>query len=354
MIRSTQDLFVREIEPLISPIRLKTLLPIIEPVRRLVVESRDTVKHILSGKDNRFLVIVGPCSIHDDASALEYAQRLNALRLELGDTLYIVMRVYFEKPRTTIGWKGLIADPDMNGRNDIEAGLKIARRLLLDITSLGIPAGTEMLDPIVPQYIADLITWAAIGARTTESQTHREMASGLSMPVGFKNNTDGNLQIAADAMESARHAHSFLGIDQHGVTSLVRTKGNPHSHIILRGGRHGPNYRPFYVRKAAETLHRAGLSPAIIVDCSHANSDKKYERQEKVLKSVIRQRVNGSTGLVGVMLESHLLAGHQPMAAKKADLRYGISVTDACMGWEATEKVLRDAARSLIRLNRIS
>jgi 3-deoxy-7-phosphoheptulonate synthase len=262
----------------------------------------------------------------------------------------IVMRVYFEKPRTTIGWKGLINDPHLDGSQDIEAGLKIARRLLLQITGLGLPAATEFLDPIVPQYIADLITWAAIGARTTESQTHREMASGLSMPVGLKNSTDGSLQVAIDAMGAARHPHSFLGIDQDGVTSIVRTAGNPNAHIVLRGGKSRPNYNAESIQAAEEKLTADKLPPVLMVDCSHANSEKQFARQEDVWRSVIEQRAGGTRSLIGMMVESHLYEGNQPILKNPAELRYGVSITDSCIGWEATERMLRWGHETLAKM----
>jgi len=312
-----------------------------EESNRAVVESRAVVERILKKEDPRLLVVVGPCSIHDVDGALEYAKRLNAVREELAERLYIVMRVYFEKPRTTIGWKGLINDPHMDGTYDIEAGLKKARRLLLDLTAMGLPAGTEFLDPIIPQYTADLITWAAVGARTTESQTHREMASGLSMPVGFKNGTDGGLQVAIDALGAANHPHSFLGIDQEGVTSVVRTKGNPAGHVVLRGGRGVTNYDAESIAEAVQQLGKANLPQAVMVDCSHANSGKKHSRQEPVWRCVMDQRAGGETAIIGLMIESYLHEGNQPVAERKADLQYGVSVTDACVNWETTERMLR-------------
>ena len=272
----TQDLHVKEIVRLLTPRELKAQSPTTEAANATVARSRERVIRILRQEDPRLLVVIGPCSIHDEKGALDYATRLNALREEFADRLEIVMRVYFEKPRTTIGWKGLINDPHLDGSQDIETGLKIARRLLLEITGMGLPAATEFLDPIVPQYIADLITWAAIGARTTESQTHREMASGLSMPVGLKNNTDGSLQSAIDAMGAARHPHSFLGMDQDGVTSIVRTTGNPDAHIVLRGGRAQTNYDAASIRAAEEKLKSEKLPPVLMVDCSHANSGKQF------------------------------------------------------------------------------
>jgi len=263
------------------------------------------------------------------------------LRQELAGQMEVVMRVYFEKPRTTIGWKGLINDPHLDGSYEIEAGLKKARRLLLDLTAMGMPAATEFLDPIIPQYTADLITWAAVGARTTESQTHRELASGLSMPVGFKNGTDGSLQIALDAMQSARAPHSFLGIDQDGITSIIRTTGNPAGHVVMRGGRLRTNYDAESLREAETQLIAAGLPPVLMVDCSHANSGKQHARQEEVWRSVILQRAGGTRSVIGVMVESYLCEGNQPFPARPADLRYGVSITDACLGWEATERMLR-------------
>ena len=337
----TQDLHVKEIVPLLSPRALKALSPTPEPVNDAVAEARERVVRILRREDPRLLVVIGPCSIHDQASALEYARRLAKLQKEFADRMEIIMRVYFEKPRTTIGWKGLINDPHLDGSQDIETGLKIARKLLLEITSLGLPAATEFLDPIVPQYIADLITWAAIGARTTESQTHREMASGLSMPVGLKNATDGSLQVAIDAMGATRHAHSFLGMNEEGVTSIVRTAGNPDAHVVLRGGRAMTNYDAASIKAAEEKLAAERLPPVLMVDCSHANSEKKFARQEEVWRSVIEQRAGGTRSLIGLMVESHLNEGNQPIPKTLNELRYGVSITDSCIGWEATERMLR-------------
>jgi 3-deoxy-7-phosphoheptulonate synthase len=320
-------------------------------VNATVARSRERVIRILRQKDPRILIVIGPCSIHDEKGALEYAERLNALRKEFADKMEIVMRVYFEKPRTTIGWKGLINDPHLDGSQDIETGLKIARRLLLKITGMGLPAATEFLDPIVPQYIADLITWAAIGARTTESQTHREMASGLSMPVGLKNSTDGSLQIAIDAMGATRHAHSFLGINEDGVTSIVRTSGNPHAHVVLRGGRAKTNYDAESIRTAEQKLISEKLPPVLMVDCSHANSEKKFAKQEDVWHSVIQQKVEGTRSLIGMMVESNLLEGSQPIPKNLKDLRYGVSLTDSCIGWETTERMLRWGHEKLTKLS---
>ena len=341
MMQPTQNLHVKEILRLLPPRALKDEFPMTEQSNQTVVEGREIVKRILNGDDPRLLVIVGPCSIHDVDGALEYAQKLNRLREELADQLYIVMRVYFEKPRTTIGWKGLINDPHLDGSYDIDTGLKKARGLLLQITEMGLPAATEFLNPIVPQYIADFVSWAAIGARTTESQTHREMASGLSMPVGFKNSTDGSLQIAIDAMTSARAPHSFLGIDQDGVTSIIRTTGNLHGHVVLRGGRLQTNYDPDSIATAVATLKQAGLPSMLMVDCSHANSGKQHARQEEVWRSVIQQRIAGNTTLIGLMIESYLEQGNQPIPKRVVELRHGVSITDACVGWETTERMLR-------------
>jgi len=337
----TQDLHVKEIVRLLTPRELKAQSPTTEAANATVARSRERVVRILRQEDPRLLVVIGPCSIHDEKGALDYATRLNALREKFADRLEIVMRVYFEKPRTTIGWKGLINDPHLDGSQDIETGLKLARRLLLEITGMGLPAATEFLDPIVPQYIADLITWAAIGARTTESQTHREMASGLSMPVGLKNNTDGSLQSAIDAMGAARHPHSFLGIDQDGVTSIVRTTGNSSTHIVLRGGRTQTNYDAKSIRAAEEKLKSENLPPVLMVDCSHANSGKQHAKQEDVWRSVIQQRIAGARSLIGLMVESNLNEGNQPIPKILAVLRYGVSLTDACIGWETTERMLR-------------
>jgi 3-deoxy-7-phosphoheptulonate synthase len=346
----TQDLRVREIVRLVSPRALKAELPSPESASEAVASSRDRVTRILQRNDPRLLVVVGPCSIHDVNGALEYAERLSAIRKELFDRMEIVMRVYFEKPRTTIGWKGLINDPHLDGTHDVEHGLRVARKLLLDITSLGLPAATEFLDPIVPQYIADLISWAAIGARTTESQTHREMASGLSMPVGFKNGTDGGLQVAVDAMMSARTPHSFLGIDQDGCTSVVRTKGNTAGHVVLRGGRARTNYDADSIRDAEAVLTKANVPTGLMVDCSHANSGKVPARQEDVWRSVIEQRVGGTKALIGMMVESFLHEGAQPFPRPVNELTPGVSITDACISWETTERMLRQGYEALAKL----
>jgi len=337
----TQDLHVKEIVPLLSPRALKALSPTPEAVNATVAQARERVIRILNQEDPRLLVVIGPCSIHDEKSALEYAARLSKLQKEFADKMEIVMRVYFEKPRTTIGWKGLINDPHLDGSQDIETGLKIARKLLLEIVGMGLPAATEFLDPIVPQYIADLITWAAIGARTTESQTHREMASGLSMPVGLKNATDGSLQVAIDAMGATRHPHSFLGMNEDGVTAIVRTNGNPHAHVVLRGGRAMTNYDAASIQAAEAKLISEKLPLVLMVDCSHANSEKKFAKQEEVWRSVIEQRAGGTKSLIGLMVESHLCEGNQPIPKDVSVLRYGVSITDSCIGWDTTERMLR-------------
>jgi 3-deoxy-7-phosphoheptulonate synthase len=346
----TQDLHVKEIVPLLSPRALRGLSPSPETVNDHVALARERVIRILRQEDPRLLVVVGPCSIHDEKSALEYAERLVKLHQELSDRMEIVMRVYFEKPRTTIGWKGLINDPHLDGSQDIESGLVIARRLLQQINAMGLPAATEFLDPIVPQYIANLVTWAAIGARTTESQTHREMASGLSMPVGLKNSTDGSLQVAIDAMGATRHPHSFIGINEDGVTSIVRTMGNLNAHVVLRGGRAMTNYDPASIKAAVEKLISEKLPPVLMVDCSHANSEKKFAKQEDVWHSVIEQRVGGTKSLIGLMMESHLYEGNQPIPKNKSDLRYGVSITDSCVSWETTERMLRWGHEQLKKL----
>jgi len=335
------DVRVRSVVRLVSPTGLRRELPATAAAEETVARGRRAIEAILRGDDDRLLAIVGPCSIHDPVAALDYAGRLARVGRGVAARALVVMRVYFEKPRTTIGWKGLINDPHLDGSEDVETGLRRARELLLRIAELGLPAGTEFLDPIVPQYIADLVSWAAVGARTTESQTHREMASGLSMPVGFKNGTDGSLQTALDALVAARSPHSFLGIDPDGVTSVVRTSGNPLGHLVLRGGRARSNFDPDSIADALARLAAAGLPPVVMVDCSHANSGKVPARQEDVWRSVLEQRRAGTRGLIGVMLESHLEEGNQPFPKPASELRYGVSITDACLGWEATERLLR-------------
>ena len=345
--QQTNDLRVISTRRLLSPKELKSALPMTESANASVVAGRATVQRILRREDPRLLVVVGPCSIHDPKSAMEYAARLATLQPKVNDQLHLVMRVYFEKPRTTIGWKGLINDPHMDGTYDVDSGLRTARKLLLDIAELGLPAATEFLDPIVPQYTADLVSWAAIGARTTESQTHREMASGLSMPVGFKNGTDGSLQIAIDAMLSAKHSHHFLGIDQEGAVAVVRTTGNVEGHVVLRGGRARTNFDAASIADASTQLKKAGLPDGLMVDCSHANSGKQHARQEDVWLNLISQRIEGSHPLIGVMIESHLSVGSQPIPDDLSQLKYGVSLTDACLGWEVTERMLLHGAERL-------
>ena len=337
----TENLNVLELVPLITPRAMKAELAASPAVLETVVQTREAIRAILTGRDPRLLVVVGPCSIHDPKAALEYAVRLAKLSKELQDKFLILMRVYFEKPRTTIGWKGLIYDPRLDGSADIALGLRTARQLLLDINAMGVPTASEMLDPIVPQYIADLVSWVAIGARTTESQTHRQMASGLSMPIGFKNRTDGNTQVAVDAMESARHPHSFLGINADGQISIVRTGGNAWGHLILRGSKSGQNYDAESIRDAAERMGKGGLRPAIMVDCSHGNAGKKFEAEEAVWNEVLRQRAAGNTAIIGLLVESNLHEGSQPIPQDLSTLRYGVSITDECVGWETTERMLR-------------
>ena len=338
---SVENLRVVGVTRLITPAQIKEQLPAGDRQLALVERTRREAKSIMRGEDDRMLVIVGPCSIHDPVSALEYARQLAVLSQELADRYLIVMRVYFEKPRTTIGWKGFINDPNLDESCDMAKGILLARKLLLDILDLGLPTATEFLDPIIPQYTAELITWAAIGARTTESQTHREMASGLSMPVGFKNATDGSFQTAIDAMASACTQHSFLGIDQDGATSIIKTAGNPDSHVVLRGGRNGPNYHPEDVALAEKALRKTGLHPTLMVDCSHANSGKDPNRQPDVWKSILAQRREGNRHLIGAMLESHLHFGSQPLTQDPSILKYGVSITDACMDWETTAALLK-------------
>ena len=340
------NLRVRELKPLSSPSKLKREIPVSPRSEETVRKGREEVEAVLEGKDSRPLIVLGPCSIHDRGAALEYAGKIAKMREELGDSLLLVMRVYFEKPRTTVGWKGLINDPHLDGTLDLEGGLKLGRKLLAEINEMGVPAGTEFLDPIVPQYLSDLVTWAAIGARTTESQTHREMASGLSMPVGFKNGTDGSLQVAVDAMLSARTPHSFVGIDPEGLTSVVRTTGNSSTHLVLRGGREKSNFDPESLAAARESLKKHQLPVRLMVDCSHANSGKEATRQEVAWKSVMEQRRSGTPGILGLMMESHLHEGRQDIpAGGPKGLKHGVSITDACMGWEQTEALLRWAAR---------
>ena len=338
-----RDVNIASTEALISPVGLVEELPLTADVEAVVLEGRRQIQAVLRGEDSRFLVITGPCSVHDEEAGLEYAHRLKALQDEYSDRMLIVMRVYFEKPRTTVGWKGMIYDPYLNDTFDIGEGLRRARQLLLKIGEMGIYTATEFLDPIVPQYLAGLVSWAAIGARTTESQTHRQMASGLSMPVGFKNGTDGDAQIAVDAMLSAQSEHAFLGIDHFGQTCIVHTNGNPYGHLVLRGGKSGSNFGSESIAAAQELLSKADVPSRLLVDCSHGNSNKDHTRQNIALNSIIEQRIAGNDDIIGCMLESNLNAGSQSLSGTLAELEYGVSVTDACIGWEETEELLREA-----------
>ncbi|MCT8546609.1 3-deoxy-7-phosphoheptulonate synthase [Glaesserella parasuis] len=331
---------------LLTPKGLKQEFPLPEHLRKQIEESRKVISDIIHKRDKRQLIVIGPCSIHDPVSALEYAQKLKVLADKVSDKLYIVMRVYFEKPRTTVGWKGLINDPHLNGTFDVEKGLRIARKLLLDLAELGLPLATEALDPISPQYLADLFSWSAIGARTTESQTHREMASGLSMAVGFKNGTDGNLGVAINAMQASAMGHSFIGINQQGQVTVLQTKGNPDGHVILRGGK-SPNFEAQYVQECEQALRKAGLPEAIMIDCSHGNSNKDYRRQPLVAENVLQQIVAGNQSIIGLMIESHLFAGNQSSEQPFEQMKYGVSITDACIDWQTTETLLTDFAETL-------
>ncbi len=312
-----------------------------------VARSRDTIRAILAGEDKRLLVIVGPCSIHDTVAGLEYATLLRKLAEELQDKLYLVMRVYFEKPRTTVGWKGLIMDPDLDGTGNIPRGLLVAREFLREVIDLGIPTATELLDPITPQYIADLISWSAIGARTSESQTHRQMASGLSMPIGFKNTISGDLRAAINAIGAATKPQTFLGVSEQGVASAVSTSGNPDCHVILRGGESGPNYDDASVKDALAKIAEAGLPPVVMIDASHANCGKNHEEMPPVFEDIVRQRAAGNMGIIGAMLESYLVAGNQKFPQPIEDLTYGQSITDQCIDWATTESILKAAAQAL-------
>ncbi len=343
----TEDLRVRDYLPLIPPRELKQKRPLSPKAQETVIRGRETIQRIIKKEDKRLLAIVGPCSIHDEKAALDYAGRLAALQAKVKDTLYLVMRVYFEKPRTTVGWKGLISDPELDGSCDMNAGIFKARHLIMQILEMGLPTATEMLEPIIPQYLADVVCWSAIGARTTESQTHREMASGLSMPVGFKNGTDGNLATAINALVAAHAAQTFLGIDQDGRTCIVKTGGNPYGHIVLRGGRR-PNYDPISIEEARLMLITKGLPEAIIVDCSHANSHKKYQGQAIVWRNVVDQVVNGSESVIGLMLESNLHEGNQKYTGDRSALQYGVSITDECISWETTEALVTGAHEKLL------
>lgn len=343
----TSDIHVSSAVPLVAPRELKGRLPATPDHMQVVADARNAIGEILAGRDRRMLAIVGPCSIHDPHAALDYAGRLADLAQAVREELFVVMRVYFEKPRTRLGWRGLILDPLRDGSYSIEQGLHTAREILLQITALGLPAGSEMLDPIVPNYIDDLVAWASIGARTTESQTHREMASGLSMPVGFKNGTDGSIETALNAMASSLSPHAFIGTDQEGKTCVIQTTGNEQVHVILRGGRTGPNFHSWDIVRVEEMLRRSRLPRNIVVDCSHGNSQRDHRNQNSVLRDVVAQRVAGRDSLRGFMLESNLVAGRQDAAPDDESLIYGQSITDACIGWDETDQLVRWAAAQL-------
>lgn len=344
---SLENTNITSMERLVTPQLFKAKFPVNESISAHVERSRLTLRNILDHKDHRLIVVVGPCSVHDTSAAMDYARRLVKLADELKDDLFIVMRVYFEKPRTTVGWKGLINDPYLDGSFQIEKGMSLGRQLMLDINELGLPIANEALDPISPQYMQDLISWSAIGARTTESQTHREMASGLSVPIGFKNGTDGGLEVAINALQSASHGHSFLGIDDSGKVSIVNSSGNQYSHIVLRGGGGKPNYDSVNVKLTERELKANNLPANIMVDCSHANSSKNPELQPLVLDNISQQILEGNNSLIGVMLESHIKAGNQTLTDDSSKLDYGVSITDGCIGWETTQETLRKLAKKL-------
>ena len=341
-----ENLNVEQQEVLITPEQLKARLPVSEDVREAVNGYREIVRNIVDRKDPRLLVVVGPCSIHDVDAAKEYAQRLKVLADDVADQVFVVMRAYFEKPRSTIGWKGLINDPHLDDSFKVAEGLHIGRQLLLELSQMGLPLATEALDPITPQYMQDLISWSAIGARTTESQTHREMASGLSCPVGFKNGTDGSLGVAINALESVASPHRFLGISPTGQVSVIQTKGNAHGHVVLRGGSSGPNYAPEHIQACESALEKLGLTQSIMVDCSHANSNKDHRQQRNVVDSVTRQIAAGNRSITGLMIESHLHEGNQSINNPDG-LSYGVSITDACINWDETDSLLRQLAEQL-------
>ena len=339
--QQVNNLNVLSQDVLITPDALKQEIPLSPAAERTIIEGRQTIQRILDGDDPRLIVVVGPCSIHDVEAARDYARRLRKLADEVSDSLYIVMRVYFEKPRTTVGWKGLINDPHLNGSFEIEEGLHIARRLLVELTEMGLPLATEALDPISPQYLQDCISWSAVGARTTESQTHREMASGLSSPVGFKNGTDGSLDVAVNALKSVAHPHNFLGIDQAGQVAVIRTRGNAYGHVVLRGGNGKPNYDSVSVALAEQELTKAGVTANIMIDCSHANSNKDPALQSLVMENVTNQLLEGNRSIIGLMVESHIGWGSQQIPDDITQLEYGVSITDACIDWPTTEDTFK-------------
>lgn len=343
----TDNVHVKSSLTLMTPEIVKGANPLTDTLAAEIESHRRVVRDIINGTDDRLLMIVGPCSIHDVEAAVDYAKNLKVAADKYSDTIYVVMRVYFEKPRTTVGWKGLINDPDLDGSFNIETGINVARKLMLDITEIGLPIATEALDPIIPQYLQDLVSWTAIGARTTESQTHREMASGISSPVGFKNGTDGNLKVAIDAMKSAGSPHCFLGMNSHGQISIVDTMGNPNSHIVLRGGEGKPNFDAVHIAKAEMELVKSGYDPVLVVDCSHANSQKNHELQPLVSNDLVNQILDGNKSIRGMMIESNINAGNQKLVADKSDLEYGVSITDKCLSWEDTEVCLANVCEKL-------
>ncbi|MBI2517962.1 MAG: 3-deoxy-7-phosphoheptulonate synthase [Opitutae bacterium] len=343
----TSDLHVRETQALPSPAELLAELPKTEAQAEFVTTARKDIHRLIFTDDRRFLLIIGPCSIHDLEAGRDYARRLAALAREVADRVMIVMRVYFEKPRTTVGWKGLVMDPHLDGSHDIPGGLRLARTFLREVLDLGLPTATELLDPITPQYIADLVCWSAIGARTTESQTHRQMASGLSMPLGFKNSTDGNIRNAINAIRAAAQPQTFLGINLAGAAAVISTSGNPDCHVVLRGGVNGPNYSPAHLAETEAQLAAAGLPPSVLVDCSHDNSAKRPECQPDVLRTLVEQIAAGNRSIMGAMVESNLGAGNQPFPQPREKLRYGVSITDGCIDWPTTETMVRELHAAL-------
>ena len=343
MLHNTDNVRIISSAPMVSPNTLIEKLPLSEKAASVVVSARNTIKNVLYGNDNRLMVLVGPCSIHDTKAAMEYAQNLSKLKDELSEDLFIVMRVYFEKPRTTVGWKGLINDPDLDNTFKMDKGYRKARKFLDNVTSLGLPTATEFLDPFTPQYLADFVSWGAIGARTTESQTHRQMASGLSMPIGFKNGTGGSVQMAVDAMVAAHDKHAFLGINEKGQSCIIHTNGNKYSHVILRGSSQGTNYDEKSVSDALSLVQKQGMNPTVVVDCSHANCGKDHKKMNIAFKELVRQRSKKiNPGVVGIMLESHLNEGNQKLE-NPSDLSYGVSITDPCINWQETVDLVREA-----------
>ncbi|WP_404424915.1 3-deoxy-7-phosphoheptulonate synthase [Nibricoccus sp. IMCC34717] len=345
--QQTSDINVAETRALPTPARLLSEIPKTEAQAEFVARAREDIHRLIFTDDKRFLLLIGPCSIHDTEAGADYARRLAKLSAEVKDRVMVVMRVYFEKPRTTVGWKGLIMDPHLDGSNDIASGLRTARAFLGQVLELGLPTATEFLDPITPQYVADLVCWGAIGARTTESQTHRQMASGLSMPIGFKNGTDGSLGAAINAIKAASQPHTFLGINLAGAASAVRTRGNPNCHVVLRGGSAGPNYSAAHVAQAEQLLAKAGLPKSVLIDCSHDNSSKKPELQPQVMREILAQITAGNTSIMGAMVESNLGVGNQAFPVPRDQLKYGVSITDGCIDWDTTEALIREIHTAL-------